>query len=116
MTVTDNNILTMLGWNSTGDVGPWTLYTAKDHGLVFYARVPALNPASPGQKYMRTQWELAAAAWQALSKAQRTAYESASKKLSLRITGYNLYLYQRTTGDRATIRTIERQTGLTLAA
>jgi len=112
----DNKILALLGFEVTGDLGPWTLYTSHRHALVFYARVPALNPPSVQQVVLRAEWTAAAAAWRALSSSQRAAYERASRVLSLRITGYNLWVYWKTTGDRDTIRTIERQAGLTLAA
>lgn len=115
MARTDNKILALLGFEVTGDLGPWTLYTSHRHALVFYARVPSLDPASVRQTVVRTKWTAAATAWRALTAPQRAAYERASRVLSLRITGYNLWVYWRTTGDRDTIRTIERQAGQTLA-
>lgn len=114
MALTDNKILALLGFNATGDLGPWTLYTSARHQIVFYPRMPALNPPTPLQLVMRNRWSLAAAAWQMLTPAARKNWELASKRARLKITGYNLWLYLSTTGDRATVDTIARQSGVTL--
>lgn len=114
MARTDNKILALLGFSCTGDLGPWTLYTSARHQIVFYPRVPALNPPTPLQIVMRDRWRQAAATWQMLSTATRENWELASKRASLKITGYNLWVYLSTTADRATVDTIARQAGVTL--
>jgi len=108
-------ILAMLGFNCTGDLGPWTLYTSARHQLVFYPRVPALNPPTTQQLSQRAAWTAAATAWRALTPAQRAAYELASKRGSLKATGYNLWLFGQVTDRRDVIDTISRQTGIPLA-
>jgi hypothetical protein len=111
---TDNKILALLGFSCTGDLGPWTLYTSARHQIVFYPRVPALNPASPLQTVMRDRWRQAAATWRMLTDTDRTNWEEASKRASLKITGYNLWVYYSTSNDRAAVDTIARQSGLPL--
>lgn len=116
MARTDNKILAMLGFSATGDLGPWTLYTSERHQIVFYPRVPALNPPSVLQLIMRSRFTLAAQTWQMLTAQQRADWEKATRKLSMKITGYNLWVYWSTTSDKATLHTIERQAGLDLIA
>lgn len=112
--LSDNKILAMLGFSCTGDLGPWTLYTSDRHQIVYYPRMPALNPPSPKQLTQRASITAAAASWRALSNADRTAYETASRRASLKITGYNLWVYLKLTDRRDVVDTIARQTGVTL--
>jgi hypothetical protein len=111
---TDNKILAVIGFNCTGDLGPWTLYTSSRAQIVFFPRMPALNPASPKQMTQRAKFVTAALAWQSLTAAQRAQYRAAEQRGSLKITGYNLFVYGRTTGDQITRATIARQTGTML--
>jgi len=114
MAATDNKILALLGFNATGDLGPWTLYTSARHQIVFYPRVPNLNPPSPLQQIMRHRFTAAASLWQMKTPAERQTWETASKQASLKITGYNLWTYYVLTNDQSTIRTIEHQTQTSL--
>jgi len=114
MVQTQNKLLAFLGWNVTGDMGPWTFYTDAQRNIVWFARVPALNPASATQATMRLRWTLAAAAWRMQTPATRNNWELASKRAHLRITGYDLWVHWITVQDRPTILTVGRQAGITL--
>jgi len=114
MARTDNKILALLGFNCTGDLGPYTLYTSTRHQLVFFARVPALNPASPAQAYQRARWIAAAKTWRAGPQYKRNQWELAARRAGLKITGYNLWVYTHVTRDRSILPAIERQTGIAL--
>lgn len=105
-----------LGWNTQGDLGPYTFYTSKRKGLIFYAKAPPTSPPSPLQLLQRDRWRNAAEAWTAAAAATREVWNLASARARLRIGGCNLWMFHRLTGDDAAIRTIERQTGLTLLA
>jgi hypothetical protein len=107
---TDNKLLALLGFSCTGDVGPWTMYTSTRRQIVFYPRMPALNPASPKQMTQRAKFTSAALGWRALTAPQRAQYELATRRGSLRLTGYGLWVHFRTTSDNATRATIARQT------
>lgn len=114
MARTDNKLLALLGFNCTGDVGPWTLYRSARGQLVYFARMPALNPASPLQLQQREVWTAAAAAWKNQTTQQRANWEAAVRRARAQITGYNLWVYTLTTGDRSPMSTISRQSGITL--
>jgi len=57
---------------------------------------------------------MAGTTWQMLTAQQRADWETATRVLSMKITGYNLWVYWSTTLDRGTLHTIERQAGLDL--
>lgn len=104
----------MLGFQTWGDIGPFTVFRNKRGHVVWYLKAPPTCPASPAQIIDRDRWRAAAIAWNALTPLNRADWEAASNRASLGITGYNLFLYWQTTGDRPAIVTIERQTGFEL--
>lgn len=110
----DQRLLRFLGFNVTGDLGPWTFYTSKRAGIVWFVKAPPLEPPSPLQVHQRNKFRLVGYLWRALSPEQRQAWLAAQAKAGLGITGYNLFTYYVTTGDAPAIQTIERQTGLEL--
>jgi len=114
MAATDNKLFALLGFNCTGDVGPWTIYTSKRRQLVIGPRTPAMNPPTVTQTIMRNRWRTAAAWWPRLPPGHRELWEEASRRTSLGITGYNLWIWWYAHQDRATIATIERQSGVEL--
>jgi len=103
-----------LGWNSQGDLGPLTMYTDKRRQLIWFPKMPPLNPPSLRQTQWRERFRACGREWWELTTTQRKTWEQASQLARLRITGYNLFSYWILTQDDATIRTIESQTGLTL--
>lgn len=114
MAIKLTNLLSILGMVTWGDIGPLTCYRKKSGALVFYAKAPPTSPASPAQLIYRNKWRAAAIAWNDLAKDVRARWELATKRASLRITGYNLWIYYHTTGDAAAIETLEGITGLAL--
>ena len=108
------SLLQFLGWNTQGDLGPYTFYTSKRKNLVFFVKSPPLTPPSYLQIQQRSSFRLIAQFWQQHSDAQRAAWELATKKLKLNLTGYNLFTWYYTVGDRPTLATIERQANLIL--
>lgn len=110
----DQTILHFLGWNASGDLGPWTFYTSKRKGLVWFLRSPPLSPPSPLQTHQRNKFRITAYIWRSLSPQQRARWNEAQYRANLSVTGYNLFTYYITTGDAPAVETIERQTGLKL--
>lgn len=102
------------GFNTQGDLGPYTFYTDKRKGLVFFLRAPPLQPPSKLQVTVRNNVRLAAMVWKAMDQSHRDRWELASKRAHLSITGYNLFTYWIIKHDNAAIRTIERLTKLKL--
>lgn len=111
MTRHDLKILGFLGFNTTGDLGPYTLYTRYNGALVYYARTPALNPASPAQQLQRAKWTAAAKGWHDSAAEVKHRWERITRATSAKLTGYNLFIYWATTEDAATVRTMARQAG-----
>lgn len=114
MRIDEPLLFRVLGWNTQGDLGPYTFYTSKRQGLVWFPKSPPKKPPSSDQVHQRNRFRAAAAAWRSLPQPQREAWELASKRAHLSCHGYNLFVYYQLRKDVAAIRTIERQTGVTL--
>lgn len=110
----DDKLLHMLGTHVTGDFGPWTFYTSRRSGVVWFPRSPALQPATPLQLHQRNKFRLAGYLWARLPPDLKANWLIAAKRANLAITNYNLFTYYITTEDETTIRTIERLSALTL--
>lgn len=107
-------LFNFLGFNTQGDLGPWTFYTDARRNLVWFIKAPPLEPASYLQAHQRNKWRLATYDWRSLTAKQRNAWLAAAKRAYLRISGYNLFIYARTVHDPCTIATLEKQTGISL--
>jgi len=114
MKPTTPNLFAYMGWNCQGDLGPFTSYTSKRGKTVFFVKSPPKCPPSNPQIIQRTKFKIVAQYWQAHTQTQRDAWEHCTKKLRLKITGYNLFIWYHLIGDRQTLATIERHAGLTL--
>jgi len=110
MATIDMRWIKYLGWNSQGDLGPLTMYTNKRRKLVWYAKMPPLNPPSVLQVQQRARFANAADAWADLGADGRHAWNQIAIKARLRIHGYNLFSYWYLKGDNGAIHTLERQT------
>ena len=104
----------MLGLTVQGDLGGWTFYTSRRHKIVFYPQAPPLNPASYDQSHYRATFKAAAMNWTALTRPQKSAWTTAAQHASLTITGNNLFMAWFMTRNTPMIRTLERQTHITL--
>lgn len=110
----DLKILHMLGTHVTGDLGPYTFYTSRRSGVVFYPRSPALQPPTPLQLHYRNTFRIAGYVWRNLQPYLRTNWLRAASLANLSITGYNLFTYYIVTQDTPAIETVQRQSGLQL--
>lgn len=108
------HLLRFLGFNSQGDLGPWTLYTDKRKGLVFFIKAPPLEPPSQLQTSIRNSIRLAAYTWRSLSGDERRNWELVAKRAHLKIHGYNLFVYWLLRHEDAAIHTLERLTKIKL--
>jgi hypothetical protein len=114
MKLTAPKLYQWLGWNTQGDIGPWTCYTARDKGLVIFLTTTPKVPASPAQLRQRAKFGHVAWLWHQLDPSARDAWMSIGLRARLRVTGFNLWTYFLLTGDRAAIRTLELNTGIKL--
>lgn len=102
------DLLRFLGFNTQGDLGPWTFYTSKRKGLIFFQKSPPLEPPSRKQIHQRNKFRLTGMIWRSLTPDQRDAWSRAAVAARLQITGYNLFTYYVTRNDLAVINSVER--------
>lgn len=107
-------LLQFLGFRATGDLGPFTFYTTKKGNTVFFPKAPPTTPPSYQQIQQRSKFRTISQFWQHHSAQKKAAWELATIKLRLRLTGFDLFTWYHTVGDRQTIATIERLANLTL--
>lgn len=110
----EQSILRYLGFNTQGDLGPWTFYTSKRKGLIFFQKAPPLEPPSPLQIHQRNKFRIAGAVWRALPPAVQRSWQVATIAAGLRITGYNLFVHWICIQDDSYINTVERQSRIDL--
>jgi hypothetical protein len=106
--------LSLLGLVYWGDIADLTLYKSQRGKLVSFLKTWPHVPGSPKQEVLRQTMRDAAKAWHALTPTDRSEWETASRRCSLCLTGYNLFVYWFFTLDEPVIRTIERQTDTVL--
>ena len=114
MKVEGPKIYRFLGWNTQGDLGPYTMYSPTTGGLVFYTKAPPKEPASHRQIRQRNRFRLVGWLWKQLSIAERIDWERAAQLAHLRITGYDLFTYLITKHDERCIESVERVAGFKL--
>lgn len=109
-----HKFLPILGLRPTGDLGPFTIYTKPDRVRVAFIKAPPTKPPTERQIAQRDQFRAAAIAWKALAQADRNNWHTVCRYLSLYLHGYNLFVYWFLSHDDASIRTVERQSGIDL--
>jgi len=104
----------LLGVMISGDVGPLTFYTSQRQKHVIFDKKPPLNPASQLQLRNRNRLRGIAQAWNVLDKESRDRWESVSKRVGCRCTGFHLWVWWNWKQDRSALRTLERISGIQL--
>jgi len=105
----------LIGFNPTGDLGPFTIYTSKRMGTVWFTKSPPLEPASERQTHYRNRFRFAARAWKLLTPDERENWNEACRRCHLYMCGYCLFVWYQLKRDRPTLATIERIAGISLA-
>jgi len=108
------NLLAWIGFVTWGDLHDVTIYRNKKGKVVMFSKTWPKKPPSPEQIEWRTKYTNAAALWRALPPTARHQWHLATRRASLTMTGYNLFVHYVITHDEKAIRTLERQTGTTL--
>ena len=73
-------------------MGELTLYRKHRGPAVIFKKTWPDKPPSPSQQRRRNLFRDATAAWREKTPTQRAAWKTAARKLSLCMTGYDLYL------------------------
>lgn len=110
----DHALWQFFGLNPTGDLGPFTFYTSRRKGVVFFIKAPPLEPPSQRQLHQRNRFRMAAQAWREQTPAKRADWNAAAIGAGLKMTGFNLFVYFELTKDSDTINTIERYSHIQL--
>lgn len=113
MKPTINPIWRFLGFNTQGDLGGVTMYTAHDKGLVFFLATSPKKPESDRQRHQRNLFRLCADTWFLFSLSDRALWETAARRANLRISGYNAWVHVQLKHDLAWYATLCRQSHTT---
>ncbi len=108
------NLYGLMGFIIWGDLAEVTIYRDKQGKMVWFKKTYPDKPASQAQLDNRARMTGYAAAWQALSTEARAQWELATKRASLAMQGYNLFVHWKYSADDQAIRQIERQTRTSL--
>lgn len=104
----------ILGLRISGDIGEYTTYTDRYGRKVVYYYTPPAKPPTAAQVRCRARFAYAHAAWKALTPEEKAALEDCSRKLSLPITGKNIWMSASLRQRDTQYLTLERQSGITL--
>lgn len=85
-------IVSYLGLDYGGDLGGWTIYRNKHGKPVFYPIAKPAKPPTPNQLQCRARFKAAQGQWSLLPKSTKAQWELFANKLSLCMTGQNLYI------------------------
>lgn len=108
------NLFNLFGQVIWGDFADLTMYRRPDGRLVVFAKTWPKKPASPAQQIQRDKLAAAAADWKAGPTNPKQNWDTAAKRASLCMHGYDLFMHWKLTGDRDAILTLERQTNTKL--
>jgi hypothetical protein len=108
MAINKGLLINLISWNTTGDLGPLTIYRSVLATHVYYARTPAIEPPSRRQIVIRYRFNLAALIWAILTLAERAMWAAAANECANGITGYNLFVAWQLKRDNAMIAKLLR--------
>jgi hypothetical protein len=104
----------VLGLIVSGDLGPSTIYTDRFGHKVEFPKSPPKEPPSPGQQYHRERFRIAQRGYMALTPAIKAKWEDITRKVSLCMTGQNLYIHVAMKADYDYLDTLCHQSGITV--
>jgi len=107
-------LFTVLGFVIWGDFADLTMYRSKRGKVVWFKKTWPDKPPSEKQLAWRDLWKTAIADWNALTPAARNQWDLASRRASLCMHGFDLWIHYSLSDDDTAIRTLERQTHTTL--
>lgn len=106
----------LIGTWVSGDVGGYTVYTDRFGRKTVFPKSPPEKPPTTAQLAQRARFAAAQSAWSQLSASEKANLEAACRRLSLSLTGQNLFMKASLMNMDSALRTVERQSGITLPA
>lgn len=104
----------IMGLQVSGDVGDETIYTDRFGKKIAFPKAPPEKPPTNLQILQRTAFKNAQARWMQLTAPEKKNLEDACRKLSIPITGQNLYMHTIMKLDFSAYATVQRQSGINL--
>lgn len=104
----------ILGLHVAGDLGPLTIYQTRKGKIVAFPKAPPCKPPSPAQLVQRYRFARSIETWHLLAKSDQALYELVVQKLSLCLTGMNLWMHFCLCPDDGVFATLQQQAGITL--
>jgi hypothetical protein len=104
----------LIGFNPTGDLGPFTIYTSRRAGTVWFLKPRGKKFMCFRRTHYQNRFKFAGQAWRTLTQETRNAWNLACRRAYLYLHGYALWTWWQLRRDRPAIRTIERQSGVRL--
>lgn len=108
------DFVSFMGLQVSGDIGPLTIYTDKHGKKVPFPKSPPKEPPSINQLVQRARFAQAQRQWSTRSAAEKRNWEAIALKSGLAMTGQNLLMHVALKNDGDTLRTLMRQTGITV--
>lgn len=104
------DLITFFGFIAWGDVAQMTVYRDKQGKMIWFPKTYPDKPPSQAQLDNRQRFTDIAAAWRAISQETRDQWHLATRRGSLTMHGYDLFVHWQMLGDDEAIRAVERQT------
>ena len=108
------NLYSMLGFVVWGDLAEVTIYRDKQGKIVWFPKTYPHKAPSDAQLAQREKMTQASNYWGYLTPNRQNQWNLATKRASLCMHGYNLFVHWFLTYDHTAMRTIARQTGTAL--
>ena len=105
----------LIGLQISGDIGPYTIYTDRHARKVVFPKAPPKEPPSEFQIDLRARFKSAQAEYMAQTDQVKAEIEAATKKLSIPLTGQNLWISIAMKANFEVLQTIRDQSGINLA-
>lgn len=104
-----SNLFSIFGFHVGGDFNDLTFYKNKRGKLVWFIKAPPEKPPTDWQVSQRNRFRLCATLWQRLEPDEKKEWDAITRRCSLSLTGYNLFVWYTLTQDVDAMHTLERQ-------
>jgi len=106
----------LMGTTVQGDFADLTIYTDRFNRKIAYRKEHSTKPRSAAQQLQSLRFKLAQSAWKALSPGEKRNLELATLRLSMCLTGQNLFISAAMRNMTTAYATVARQANLPLPA
>lgn len=108
------NLFHLFGLVAWGDIAELTMYKSKRGKVVVFQKSYPEHLPHEGQLHQQAKFTAASQAWRSAPLDVRAGWEAVTKRLSLPMTGYNLWMAWHLDPDPPAFATLRQQTGINL--